>query len=163
MITQTELKALLHYDPDTGIFVRRVGNHGCIAGTTAGTTTLKGYRQICLFYKLYLAHRLAWLYVYGNFPKDQIDHINGAKSDNRICNIRESTSGENLRNQGKKGCNTTGYKGVSVCKKRYRAKAIFEKKRYHLGLYKTPEQASKAYQAFAKKHHGAFYYDEFII
>jgi hypothetical protein len=79
MITQEELKRVLHYDPDTGVFTRRVTlSSKAKAGDIVGTN-MRGYLQVCIHGKQYRLHRLAWLYVYGVFPEHETDHINGNK------------------------------------------------------------------------------------
>ena len=80
MITQSELKNILHYNQDTGVFTWIKNS------IVAGTVEKKGYIAIKINRKSYKAHRLAWLYIYGNFPKEQIDHLNGIKNDNCINN-----------------------------------------------------------------------------
>jgi hypothetical protein len=113
-MTQQELKELLHYDQDTGIFTWLVprANNAVKIGTIAGGKSPKGYWRIKIYDKPYQAHRLAWLYVYSEFPKEYIDHINGSRSDNRICNLREATYQQNAFNQKMSSRNTSGVKGV---------------------------------------------------
>ena len=109
--------------------------------------------------KAYLkAHRLAWFFVYGEWPQKQIDHINGNKSDNRISNLRLATASQNLSNKGITKSNTSGYKGVSFnrTKKKWMASIKVNKKSINLGYFLTPEEASEAYKAAAIKHHGEF-------
>jgi len=114
-ITQEELKRLLHYDPDTGVFVwlcnKRKSNEFGNAGTIANRRGKK-YIQISINFKKYYAHRLAWLYMHGSLPKNQIDHINGNGIDNMICNLREVTIIENRRNHRKYITNKTGMTGA---------------------------------------------------
>lgn len=84
MMNQEILKLHLDYNQNTGVFIRRISLCNRVKiGDVAGNTNLQGYVAIRVLGKLYKAHRLAWLYVYGEFPRD-IDHINGVKSDNRI-------------------------------------------------------------------------------
>ncbi len=94
ILTQQRLHELLHYDAETGFFTKKrfaVGSYQ------------EGYLYICLDNKSYGAHRLAWLYRYGDIPKGlQIDHINGKRHDNRIVNLRAVTPQENLQNRGVK-------------------------------------------------------------
>ena len=94
MITQEELKELLDYNPETGLFTWNVYNN--IKNKTTAGTFNDGYIQIKIKQKIYQAHRLAWLYVYGEWPKGQIDHINGIRDDNRIENLRDVTNRETL-------------------------------------------------------------------
>ena len=160
MITQQELKEALHYDSETGKFTwlsRRGSN--ALKGSVAGTVIKKGYRTISVGGAQRLAHRLAWLYVHGVCPELQIDHINGDKDDNRLVNLRLATNAQNHCNRGKNVNNRSGYKGV--CKKAganiWIAYAMVAGKTKYLGSFKTPEDASVAYETFAAKTHGEFY------
>lgn len=91
-LTQEVLKSLLYYDPETGIFVWLVTRQRSPAGKEAGGYDEKGYRRICVNGTKVRAHRLAWLYMTGEWPEDQLDHINGLKDDNRFVNLREATN-----------------------------------------------------------------------
>ena len=114
MITQAELKEVLRYDPDTGHFKWISGDPQFYrVGLVAGGLTGHGYILIRINYKGYLAHRLAWFYVNGVWPEDQIDHINHIRSDNRIINLRCVTAAENQRNRTINSRNTSGVSGVT--------------------------------------------------
>lgn len=158
MITQELLKQYLHYCPETGVFTWIGRLKRVTVGKTAGTPNGNGYLRIRIFRVLYHAHRLAWLYVYGEFSKLNIDHINGNKSDNRIENLRESTMAQNLKNFGKPRDNKSGFKGVHFDKARNKwlAQARLNGKSFHLGRYDSAIDASHAYNEFAKRHHGEF-------
>lgn len=160
MLTQAELKRKLHYCPDTGIFtwIAPSKYNPCLKGMSIRKKNSEGYIVVKLNYKLYKAHRLAWLYVHGKFPNEQIDHINGIADDNRLCNLREATQYENMKNRNKLSNNKSGFKGVSFHKQvnKWRARAGLNGKLYNLGVFSTPEEASEAYKAFALKHHGEF-------
>jgi hypothetical protein len=159
IITQEQLKEILQYNSETGIFtwIKRTSIRITI-GKIAGSLTNRGYSCIRINGKIYLSHRLAWLYVYGYFPK-LIDHINLDRKDNRIVNLREATQSENMRNSGLKRTNQHGFKGVSLDKRDmvWFARARINYKVIHLGRFKTKEEAAKAYDDFAKTHHGEFY------
>ena len=160
MITQAELKSQLHYDAESGIFTRIVSNSNKVqVGDIAGFPDKNGYIIIAVFGKQYRAHRLAWLYVTGHWPKDQIDHVNGISGDNRLVNIRDCTQYENILNQGLKKSNNSGYKGVSYFKRdgTWMAMGRAFGERYFLGYHITPQLASKSYQEFAKEYHGEFF------
>lgn len=157
MITQNELKELIIYDDETGEF-RWAKNHGkCRSGTLAGCVR-GGYRSININKNRYLAHRLAWLYVYGEHPHMDIDHINEIKTDNRISNLRIANRKENIRNQSIKASNTSGFKGVHYKKDKGRwcARIRTDSGRIFLGYYSTPEDAHKAYVIACHKYHGDF-------
>lgn len=157
MIDQQTLKDLFEYDPDTGIFTRKkaVSNQkqGCIAGCQDGS----GYSVIRVKRISYRAHRLAWMYVYGKFPENEIDHINRIRSDNRICNLREVSRNQNMQNKDKAVSNKTGYKGVSISKqkkyKKFVAQIKFNGKVIYLGRYFCAESAYAAYCKAANELH----------
>jgi hypothetical protein len=112
MITQEELKELLNYNSETGVFTWKVSPaRQVFSGDIAGTKRKDGYIQIKVKNKLILSHRLAWIYMYGYLPK-YIDHINGQRDDNRIINIREVSNQQNSLNSKISKNNTSGIKGV---------------------------------------------------
>lgn len=148
MLTQSRLKELLHYDPETGVFTWRVNKGGpAKAGGLAGSRNRGGYRIIGIDYRLYQAHRLAWLYIHGEWPKHEIDHINGVRDDNRIDNLRGATHAENHQNRKKSTRNTSGFLGVSwyPATKKWRSRIRTNRKLKSLGLFDTPESAHAAY------------------
>lgn len=154
MLTQAELHEALLYEPETGLFRWRYrpGKNGRIFdGMIAGAKSDSARVQIRVKGRIYKAHRLAWLYVYGYMPKDgvQIDHINGDASDNRIANLRLATASENLQNTGLFAHNKTGYRGVSFHKQtgKYRARIKLNQREKALGLFETPEEAYSARRA----------------
>lgn len=113
-LTQERLKQLLHYDPDTGVFtwianVNRMARIGDVAGSV---NKVYEYVYIQVLKKKYRAHRLAWLYVHGSFPKNEIDHIDHDRLNNRIDNLRDVTRQENKKNTSISSSNTSGFMGV---------------------------------------------------
>ena len=171
-LTLARLKEVLSYDPVTGVFrwlprpVRpeflrtdRGFNTRC-AGKIAGCDNGKGYLVIEIDAVGYKAHRLAWLYMTGRWPKDQIDHKNRRRSDNRIENLREATVTENDINGARPHRRVAPYRGLGFNRqntnKPWNAKIAVNKKRISLGYFATPEEAHAAYCAAAKKHHGEF-------
>ena len=99
-ITAEELRETLSYDPDTGDFRWKVRTSRRVKiGDVAGSLSKFGYTCVSINTKRYMAHRLAWLYITGSFPKDEIDHINGNRADNRISNLREASRRENMCNR----------------------------------------------------------------
>lgn len=110
MLTQEELKRLLTYEPETGIF-RWCRDYGELKGKVAGSLRKTGYVKIHMSGIDYTAHRLAWLYVYGYFPKE-LDHINGDGADNRISNLREATHSQNGANAKLRIDNKVGMRGI---------------------------------------------------
>ena len=158
------VKELLDYNPDTGLFTWAVRRPGCRFGGVAGTATDSGHIQIRLDGVKYYAHRLAWLVTYGEWPTDQIDHVNNNSGDNRISNLRNSTSVENRQNAGMNCNNTSGYKGVSWHKRngKWESTAKINGKTHYLGGYDTAEEAYAAYAAFVTQHHGEFLHPSIV-
>jgi hypothetical protein len=148
ILTQNRLKELLEYNPETGLFVRKKTTApNAQAGNVAGCLNKHiGYRSISIDGKEYYCHRLAFLYMTGNFPEKQVDHINRIKDDNRWTNLRKVTSGENLQNTSLRKSNKSGAKGVFWYAQRNKwiAYIRFNNKRYSLGYYINFEDAVTA-------------------
>lgn len=144
-ITQKYLKQVLHYDKDTGVFTWKVSNSNRVkAGNQTGhKKQAEGYTRIAINTKLYYSHRLAWLYEYGEFPIDQIDHVNHDRADNRIANLREVNNYLNSRNISKRKTNTSGFNGVSWNKrdKTWLAEIIVNGNKIFLGYFKDKNEA----------------------
>jgi hypothetical protein len=157
VLTQADLTAELSYDPGAGVFCRRVAAPYAKAGPV-GTVNNMGYVVVRAGGKLHLAHRLAWLYVTGLWPRAVIDHINGDKSDNRLANLREATHAENLINAKIHANNRSGLKGVAWNKscKRWGAYIGYGGKSRYLGVYKTKEEAHEAYLTASRALYGEF-------
>jgi hypothetical protein len=152
MITQPELKNLLHYNEITGIWTWLNTRGNAVNGSRAGSLSKRdGYRRIGIAGKNYLEHRLVFLYVFGKIPMC-VDHVNGVRDDNSLSNLRQSSPRENARNARRNSRNTSGYKGVFFEKGKWRAR-ITDKFgiRRHIGYYQTPEQAHKAYCKIASR------------
>lgn len=155
-MTQNELKELLNYDADTGLFTRIKSMGKAKAGTIAGSKQKYGHLVIKVNGSNYFAHRLAWLYVYGKFPDNMIDHINGIADDNRIDNLRDVTNRVNQQNQKQAHANRiSGLLGTSWKKrnKTWQAHIRHEGKLIYLGLYKTAQLAHEAYLNAKRKLH----------
>ena len=156
-LTQKKLKELLHYDAETGVFTWKVFRGGGAAkvGDAAGWETDLGYKKICLFRKHYAAHRLAWLYMTGKWPTDEIDHKNGIRDDNRFCNLRESDRATNMQNQCRAQASnkSSGVLGAYKWGNKYIAKINARNKVYYLGLFDTAELANDAYMQAKRRLH----------
>jgi hypothetical protein len=152
MITQKKLKQIVHYDEQTGIFTRLKNNK------QTGSLTKRGYLHIGINNKRYYAHRLAWLYVYGNFPKHMIDHINGNPLDNKISNLRDVQQVNNMMNYKLPVTNTSGVKGVTWHKvnKKWRVRFKVNKKDVDFGLFDDFELASLVAVEARTKYHNEF-------
>jgi len=161
MITQEELKKQLHYNEETGIFTRLISNHHSVKiGDKAGSLD-HDYWKIVVNKKQYYAHRLAWLYVYGewsNFPESVIDHIDGNKQNNKIINLRKITHQENILNQKKRINNTSGVKGISWHKrsKNWQARVMINGASKYLGGFDNLEFAELVVMEARRKYHGEF-------
>ena len=157
-LTQDLLKSLVRYAPETGIFTRikRTSNRikvGDIASTNSGS----GYIQFYLCNKKVFSHRMAFMYMTGSIPK-YIDHINTDGRDNRWCNLRACTQAENAMNVKIRSDSTSGVKGVSWVseKKVWKACITHNKKKKHIGYFKTVEKAETAIREARSKYHGEF-------
>lgn len=138
MITQKELKELLHYDPDTGDFTWMVKPCSRIlVGYIAGTTNKYGYVRIGINKKIYPAHWLAWLYMTGEWPEYQIDHEDHVRDNNRWLNLRKATHIENCKNRSLDKRNISGVAGVIWDKSRglWSAELGSNSKKIFLGRY----------------------------
>lgn len=149
LVTAERLRELLHYDPSTGLFTRRVslsndGKPGDPAGSVPNKVT--GYVAVSVDGRLYYAHRLAWLYVHGVWPQN-IDHRNGNRADNKLDNLRECSKSENAQNQKRKTNNRSGFVGVHFdsVTGRWRASIRISGKTTKLGRFDTREEAAAAY------------------
>ena len=154
------VRELLVYDPETGIFTWRIPRPKIRVGQRAGCLHHKGYRVMELFGKYYSEHRLAWFYIYGQWPRDQIDHINRNKADNRITNLREATQAQNQANTPARQKNKTGLKGASFNAKAkcYVAQIRLDGRSVQLGSFTSAEDAHAAYLVAAKALHKEFAY-----
>lgn len=146
-LTQARLKELLHYDPETGIFTYKLRfAHRIRVGDPVTSTNDNGYLRLCLRYKKYYLHRLAWLYMTGEWPLFQIDHKNTIRADNRWDNLREATN--KFNNENRRSAHRTsisGLLGVRKRKNKFLARIFADGKERHLGAFDTPELAHAAY------------------
>jgi hypothetical protein len=157
-MTADELRDLLEYSAETGVFIWRVRpSKAVLSGTPAGCKEKRiGYITIGIRGRIYKAHRLAWLHTYGSWPKGLIDHINGNKSDNRIANLRDvfaDGNAQNIRKPNRR--NKSGFMGVIFFQNKWRASITVTGKTKWLGDYATPEEAHQVYLVAKRKYHGA--------
>lgn len=157
-LTAEQLKAVLDYDASTGVFVWKVRPSKAVkAGDVAGCTEKRiGYITIGIAGRIYKSHRLAWLHMYGEWPKGLIDHINGDKADNRIANLRDVFADGNSQNVRKPNVrNKSGFMGVIWYQNKWRASMSVNGKSKWLGDYSTPEEAHQVYLEAKRKYHAA--------
>lgn len=161
MISQEELKQRLRYDPDTGRFYRKNNSrwHRRCDGAECSTHDSDGYIVISLTIggkkRLYKAHRLAWLYMTGAFPPEQIDHRNRIRDDNRWGNLRLATMTLNNQNRRTAKNNTSGVTGVRFNKAegKWFANIRSNKQYYFLGMFNSFEEAVATRRAAERVHH----------
>ena len=156
MLTADLVRKLFDYNPRTGDLVwaaprsRRVK-----AGDVVGARSKTPYVLVGIGQRVYVAHRIVWLWVYGELPNRDIDHRDGNPRNNRLTNLRLADRSENAQNMGLKSSNTSGFPGVSLCRTtgRWRATITLRRKVTRLGRFDTAEEAHKAYLASKAKLH----------
>lgn len=142
-LTQNKLKELLNYDPESGVFSWKLTPTNSVkVGASAGSLS-HGYIRIMVDGKHYHAHRLAFLWMEGYFPENDVDHINRIKDDNRWCNLREVSRSCNIRNTGNPSTNTSGVKGVSWNKRdnKWQTMISVKGKQHNLGYFESLDNA----------------------
>jgi hypothetical protein len=158
MIDQKTLMSLVSYDPETGVFTRLKGTgKGAAAGKQSQGCVDKsnGYRRLCVNGKQYYAHRLAWLYMTGEWPAEQIDHINVDRADNRFTNLRQANNAQNNQRSKARADSKTGVLGVSWHNKagKYVAQIRHLGRTIYLGLHDSVDAAVIVRQAAERRLH----------
>lgn len=153
-LTLETLKKLVSYDPDTGIFTWLPGTRR--AGKVAGCPDDRGYVAISIAGRKYWAHRVAWLYVYGEWPSDLIDHRDRNRSNNRIKNLRMASKSKNGANRPPPSTNTSGFKGVCKHGNGWMVRLIHQGTSKHIGWFKDKNVAIAASQAAYSELFGEF-------
>lgn len=155
MITQKELKEIFFLD-ELGQLIRKENSGSANAGDAAKCKDRDGYLVVGINKKVYRVHRLVWLYVYGEMPSTDIDHINRVRDDNRIENLRLATKSQNAKNRSKRKNSSNNYKGVQKSGNGWIAVLQKDGEKCYLGYFKNEEDAAKAYQEFAEFTNGEF-------
>jgi HNH endonuclease len=163
-LTVEYVRSILDYDPATGNFIWRARNDvppnwvGRWAGRKAGRINHHGYVDISIHRSRYPAHRLAWLYMTGEWPSDEIDHKDLNRFNNSWANLRTASVSENRANCKVRRHSGTQLKGVYRDKDygRYYAQISIGGKTHHLGSYLCPAAASIAFALASEKHRGEF-------
>lgn len=155
-LTQARLKGLLAYDPETGVCRWHVKKGRAQGRDVAGYCGPDGYWRIQVGGKLWLLHRLAWLYMTGEQPPMIVDHIDRDPANNKWANLRAADKSLNNANSRVRRNSTSGVKGVIVRKSRYIAQISINGRCTYLGMFKTVQEASAAYEAAAKTQFGEF-------
>lgn len=156
-LTAARLRELLAYSPETGEFRWIRGRPGVGAGSVAGSRAKNGYIYIGIEGGKYLAHRLAWLYVYGSWPSCDIDHINWVCTDNRLANLRDVERHINNQNRSRVRSDNKASRetGVSwhIHSRKWRSRIWLQGKEYRLGLFDTIDEAKACYLAAKRRMH----------
>lgn len=148
-LTLSIVQKCLDYDPETGVFTWKTHSRRMSIGEEAGSISSNGRRYISVCGEKHLAHRLAWFYVYGVWPDNNISPKNGDYDDVRIDNLQELTPSEVARKASVRSSNRSGFRGVSWSATKGKWVAVLNKdyKRYHLGYFDTAEEASSVYES----------------
>lgn len=148
MLIHEFLLSILHYDPDTGIFTwKEKMSSRAMPGDPAGSPHPKlGHISIQIHRRRYLAHRLAWFYVYKEWPKGIIDHIDRNPQNNAISNLRDVNQSINMRNVNPRRDNVSGTPGVGFVPSRskWRVRIVVKGQEHHIGMFNTYETAVRA-------------------
>jgi hypothetical protein len=153
-----ELREAFAYDPETGQFFYRKNNRPNVnKAAIAGNVSGRGYVYLSYRNRGYLAHRVAFLIMEGNWPPNQVDHINGIKTDNRWSNLRHALPSQNQCNRARSCKSKSGVKGVyNTPEGRWKAEIRYERKVYRLGHFDRIEDAAAAYERAARELHREF-------
>lgn len=154
-LSRHDLADLLDYDQSSGMFVwKRSPCIRNVKGRIAGCRTSHGYWQIRINGRSYLAHRLAWLFVHGEWPQHQIDHIDGDRCNNRLGNLRDVPLAVNRQNiKGAMAGKKIPILGVRSQRSRFSALITLNGRRIYLGSFGTTEEAHRAYLSAKRRIH----------
>lgn len=149
-----DLREILDYNPDEGVFRWKTCARRSWVGKEVGSWDLHGYKTVRLGGRSYKLHRLAWLHATGSWPTGDIDHINGVRHDNRLCNLRDVSRKTNLQNMREaKNNHSTGVLGVYPSRDKFCAAISMDDKKIHLGTFATVDEAKQAYLSAKRRMH----------
>jgi len=155
-----KIKEFIDYNPNTGAMTwKKVLSNRTKAGAKCGANIdSKGYARVCFDGKQYRAHRVAWALFYNEEPRNQVDHINGNRLDNRISNLRLATNTQNSRNANISKNNTSGVTGVTyyTAAQKWMAQIMVDRKNVYLGIFLAKEDAIKARKQAEDSYFGQF-------
>jgi hypothetical protein len=153
-LTAQRVRELLDYNPESGILTWRVNRSNRPMGSQAGTINKHGHMCVGIDGSIRYAHRLIWLWVYGEWPDGEVDHINGIRADNRIANLRCGDRRLNMENKRRAMRNSkSGVLGVTLAGGRWRASIGVGGRTLHLGTFDTPEMAHERYLLAKRRLH----------
>jgi HNH endonuclease/AP2 domain len=157
-LTAEAVRRLFIYDPYSGLLQYRERGPRRPRGWFAGAKDPKsGYLRVQVGLRKYLVARLAWLWMTGQWPKDDVDHVDLDRTNNRWGNLRPATRAQNIVNSGLRATNKSGFKGVSFKNGRWRATIRTGGRCLHLGYFPSPEEASRVYEEAASQSFGEFH------
>lgn len=153
-ISLDRIRELISYDPESGDFTWLVTTGKKVKGDKAGGVSEHGYCRVKLAGTKYMAHRLAWAFIYGVFPENEIDHINGIRSDNRKVNLREANRSTNIQNlNSSRKDNKLGVLGVHQIGVKFISQLQVMGVKVHYARHNTLEEAELAYKEAKDKYH----------
>jgi hypothetical protein len=159
-ITADRAREVFSYDAETGVITRKVDGLKSKKGdVVSGAGNSRGYKRASLDGERFYLHRLVWLLHYGHWPKQEIDHIDGDRSNNAIKNLRDVSHSVNMHNlKSPMSRNKAGYLGVSPASwcDRYQATIFVDGRHNHLGYFDDPKDAHKRYMEAKKELHAGF-------
>ena len=154
ILSSPRLHDVVSYDAATGAMTWAESAGSKVAGASVGRLLKAGYLRTRIDGQDHYVHRLAWLYFYGKWPRNLIDHIDGDKTNNRIGNLRDVTGVVNQQNRRRaRSDSTSGLIGAKKTKDHWTASIRIDGKDYFLGRHDTPEKASEAYLAAKRRNH----------
>jgi len=153
-----KLRERFAYNEQTGLLTFKIAMGPNKKGSVCKHKTTLGYLSVRVDYKAFMVHRIIWALAYGEWPVDQIDHINGIRDDNRLCNLRIATNSQNQCNGKLRNDNSSGVKGVTLDKRDNKWRILIWNKGIHhsRGYFDSVEQAKNVAEELRNSLHGEF-------